>query len=185
MPRYTGSVGIKGCCSKYFNSVWYMTNIVPLCTLVHTARGPTPRNQPANPSVRYITRRPVRTDDVSNVTAEWCLRDVDGDEVEIGRLGCIFDFCGFEVEDVECFEGWFEDGEDDGEGGEGFPDGAFDSGIGEASGLCWVCILVFTTSSGQVRTPAIPPAVAAVAISNPKPMSLCPTHAFASFCSCS
>lgn len=42
---------------------------------------------------------------------------------------------------------------------------------GAASGFCWVCILVFTTSKGHVMTPAIPPAVAAVAISRLKPMS--------------
>lgn len=68
-----------------------MTNIVPLCTLVQTARGPTPRNQPATPSVRYITRSPVITDDVSSVTAVWCLREVEGEEVEIGLLAWICD----------------------------------------------------------------------------------------------
>jgi hypothetical protein len=62
--------------------------MVPLWTLVHTARGPTPRNHPASPSVLYITRRPVMTDDVSKVAAEWCLSDVEGEDVEIGRRGC-------------------------------------------------------------------------------------------------
>jgi hypothetical protein len=36
--------------------------------------------------------------------------------------------------------------------------------------FCWVCIRVFTTSSGVVITPAMPPALAAVAISRGKPM---------------
>ena len=34
-----------------FNKYWYMTSIVPLCTLVQTNRGPTPRKRPATPSV--------------------------------------------------------------------------------------------------------------------------------------
>ena len=41
-----------GFSSNHFNNVWYMTNIVPLCTLVHTPLGPTPLNQPLIPSVR-------------------------------------------------------------------------------------------------------------------------------------
>jgi hypothetical protein len=28
------------------------------------------------------------TDEVSKVAAEWCLSDVDGEDVEIGRRGC-------------------------------------------------------------------------------------------------
>lgn len=48
---YTSSTLTSGCCSKYLNRVWYNTSMVPDCTLVHTARGPTPRNQPAMPSV--------------------------------------------------------------------------------------------------------------------------------------
>ena len=41
-----------GFSSNHFSNVWYMTSIVPLCTLVHTPLGPTPLNQPATPSVR-------------------------------------------------------------------------------------------------------------------------------------
>ena len=55
-------------------------------------------------------------------------------------------------------------------------------GIGE-SDATW--ILVFTTSSGQVITPAMPPADAPVKISKGRPIFLLPVHCFASFCSCS
>lgn len=44
-------------------------------------------------------------------------------------------------------------------------------GRGAASGFCCVCIRVLTTSSGQVITPAIPPAVAAVSTSSWNPIS--------------
>lgn len=43
-----------------------MTSIVPLCTLVQTNLGPTPRNQPPTPSVLYIILRPVMIEDVSS-----------------------------------------------------------------------------------------------------------------------
>jgi hypothetical protein len=66
---YTSSTLVSGCCSKYLNSVWYKTSMVPDWTLVQTARGPTPRNQPAMPSVLYIISRPVVTDEVSSVAA--------------------------------------------------------------------------------------------------------------------
>jgi hypothetical protein len=51
---------------------------------------------------------------------------------------------------------------------------------GEAVGLTCVCMRVLTTSSGVVITPAIPPAVAAVKISNGRPMSCDPMYRFAS-----
>lgn len=38
--------------SNCFNKYWYITSMVLLWILVHTPRGPTPRNQPARPSVR-------------------------------------------------------------------------------------------------------------------------------------
>jgi hypothetical protein len=47
-----GSFLTMGFSSNHFNNVWYMTSIVPLCTLVQTPLGPTPLNQPATPSVR-------------------------------------------------------------------------------------------------------------------------------------
>lgn len=53
-----------------FNRYWYRTSIVPLCTLVHTNRGPTPRNRPGTPSVLYMSFRPVSTEDVSSVGVE-------------------------------------------------------------------------------------------------------------------
>ena len=99
---YTSSTLESGCCSKYCSNVWYRTSIVPDCTLVHTARGPTPRNQPAIPSVLYIIFRPVITDDVSRVAAPWALRVVDGEDVDIGRL-CVepgFTLCA----GVVCFD---------------------------------------------------------------------------------
>jgi hypothetical protein len=47
-----GSFLTMGFSSNHFSNVWYMTSIVPLCTLVQTPLGPTPLNQPATPSVR-------------------------------------------------------------------------------------------------------------------------------------
>lgn len=58
-------------------------------------------------------------------------------------------------------------------------------GIDVSGGLICVCILVLTTSSGHVITPAMPPADAAVAISRPRPMSLLPAYCLAHVCSCS
>ena len=55
--------------------------------LVHTARGPTPRNHPANPSVLYIIFKALMTEDASMVAAECMRSDVDGEDVEIGRFG--------------------------------------------------------------------------------------------------
>jgi hypothetical protein len=90
---------------------------------------------------------------------------------------------------VECFGGDFVFVEDDeleldAEIWEDCFGVGFSEGV-KASGLCCVCILVLTTSRGHVITPAMPPADAPVKISNPIPISLWPTHAFAIFCSCS
>jgi hypothetical protein len=46
------------------------------------------------------------TEEVSSVAAEWCLSDVEGEDVEIGRRGC-FVGVGFDVAGVECFRGEF------------------------------------------------------------------------------
>ena len=142
--------------------------MVPDCTAVHTARGPTPRKRPLMPSVRYMMRNPVMTEDVSSVAAACGLTDVDGDEVEILRVeerredfGCGVE-CLMVVVVAGCDEVWCI-----------------------SMGWTCVCILVLTTSSGQVITPAIQPAEAAVKISSGRPMSLLPTQARASFCSCS
>jgi hypothetical protein len=64
-----------------------------------------------------------------------------------------------DVADVACFET---------EAGDNVALG----GCAEAEDVlgCCVCILVFTTSSGVVITPAIPPALAAVRISSGNPM---------------
>ena len=78
---YTSSCLTSGWSSNHRNKVWYSTNMVPLCTLVHTARGPTPLNQPAMPSVLYIILSPVMTDDVSNIAAPCVRRAVEGEEV--------------------------------------------------------------------------------------------------------
>ena len=48
-----------------------------------------------------------------------------------------------------------------------------------------VCIRVLTTSSGHVRTPANPPAVVAVSISRPMPISSDSAYCLAHFRSCS
>lgn len=60
--------------------------MVLLCTLVQTALGPTPRNKPQTPSVLKMSRKPLMMEDVSRVVAECCLREVEGDDVEIGRF---------------------------------------------------------------------------------------------------
>lgn len=88
--------------------------------------------------------------------------EATGAEVEIGRV-CV------RTPDVGlCSAGGF---------------GAAGAAVG--SGFCWVWTRVFTTSIGQVSTPAIPPAVTAVKTSSPNPMSREPTHSFATRCSCS
>jgi hypothetical protein len=99
---YMSSAFVSGCCSKYLKSVWYNTSIVPDCTLVHTARGPTPRNQPATPSVLYMIFSPVITDEVSNVAAPCAFNVVEGEDVDIGRLWDDSDLLG--LAEVECFE---------------------------------------------------------------------------------
>lgn len=156
--------------------------MVPLWTLVQTNLGPTPRNQPTIPSVLYINFSPVKIDEVSRTGAPGLTVDVDGDEVDMNR-GCVCD----EEEEV--------DGILDGDGWGRLDDVSlglvcispeavtcFAPGV---SGFCCVWIRVLTTSRGQVMTPAIPPAVVAVRISNPSPISLCPTQCLAYFCSCS
>lgn len=57
--------------------------------------------------------------------------------------------------------------------------------VPDSVGFSCVCILVLTTSSGHVMVPANPPALAAVKISNPRPISLLPTQSFAQCCACS
>lgn len=74
----------------------------------------------------------------------------------------------FDVADVECFDA----DAGDMEGFEGCVE--LDDVLG-----CCVWILVFTTSSGVVITPAIPPALAAVKISNGNPMSWEPMYRLA------
>jgi hypothetical protein len=101
--------------------------------------------------------KPVKTEDVSSVAAPWALRVVEGDDVEMGRFWevCV-DVCL--AVDV-CFE-------DDAGVTAGFA-GYFDA---SGSSGCCVCMRVLTTSKGVVITPAAPPALAAVAISNRIPM---------------
>lgn len=60
--------------------------MVPLWMLVQRKRGPTPLNQPATPSVLYISFRPVRTEEVSRMAAPGLTVDVEGDEVEMNRV---------------------------------------------------------------------------------------------------
>jgi hypothetical protein len=81
-------------------------------------------------------------DDVSKVAAEWCFKDVEGEEVEIGRFGkCEVDFCGFGAEEVVCFVGgcgWVAAG-DDGEMecvGSLLGRGWTGNGTGDAVGWC-------------------------------------------------
>jgi len=114
------------------------------------------------------------TDEVSMVAAECIFKDVEGEDVEIGRLGTEVDFVVLE-DGVKCFEGGCECVVD--------VDTDFEKLM--MSGFCCVCILVLTTSNGQVMMPARHPAEAPVKISNGNPMSRCFIHAFASFCSCS
>lgn len=99
---------------------------------------------------------------MSSVAAPCALRVVEGDEVEMGRFCEIRVGVVFEV-DV-CFE-------DDVGVIAGF---AEEFAAAEGSGS-WVWMRVLTTSNGVVITPAAPPALAAVAISNGSPMLFDPT----------
>ena len=63
--------------------------------------------------------------------------------------------------------------------------GAGDVLLFPSCGLSCVWIRVLTTSRGHVSTPAMPPAVAPVVISRPRPISGLPAHCLAHFCSCS
>jgi len=107
------------------------------------------------------------TDDVSRVTAPCARRVVEGEEVDMGRF-CVEAVFPAVVE-VECFAV---------DEGESVVFGAL--GDEETAGLCCVWMRVLTTSSGVVITPAMPPAVAAVIISNGKPMLFEPIYCFAS-----
>ena len=71
-------------------------------------------------------------------------------------------------DDIECFEVAAGDSEAFGATGD----------VGDGP-LCWVWMRVLTTSSGVVMTPAMPPAVAAVAISSGRPMVFEPMYFFA------
>lgn len=91
---------------------------------------------------------------------------VEGEDVEMGReceeRGLLV------LEGVECFADAVGESE----------------GCGalvalEAVSLCCVWMRVLTTSSGVVMTPAMPPALAAVAISRGRPMLLEPMWRFA------
>lgn len=95
------------------------------------------------------------------MAAPWALNVVEGEDVDIGRLCAGSDLVG--LEGVECFVDVV---------GETVALGAVVEL--EVVSLCWVCIRVLTTSSGVVITPAIPPALAAVAISNGSPIMLDP-----------
>ena len=77
-----------GCIAICLSSAWYRTSIVPLCTLVQTNLGPTPRKSPTTPSVLYINRNPIITEEVSNLTASGFRREVFGEDVEIARRCC-------------------------------------------------------------------------------------------------
>lgn len=85
---------------------------------------------------------------------------VEGEDVDIGRLCEEFGLLGRDV--VEYFDG------------ERVVVFGGIVGVECVSGLCCVCMRVFTTSRGVVMTPAMPPALAAVAISSGRPMMLDP-----------
>jgi hypothetical protein len=103
--------------------------------------------------------------------------EVEGEEVEIGRLGIEAGLV-FNVDVVACFVAVCA------EGAIPTPVAAGDDEP-ILSGLICVWILVFTTSKGHVRMPAMQPADAPVNSSSGSPISLLPMHAFANFCSCS
>jgi hypothetical protein len=130
-----------------------------------------------------MSLRPVTTEDVSSKGVPGLTVDVDGDEVEIGRE---WDRNAEELEEEEEEDEhveWTEDVLDEVSLAAGCSPTRV-TGLG-VSGFRWVWILVLTTSSGQVKTPAMPPAVVAVKISRPKPISRWPTHCLAHCCSCS
>lgn len=104
------------------------------------------------------------TDEVSRVAAPCALSVVEGEEVDMSLL-CVV---GRGLADCAC--GACFDGVDAGKGAFGV------AGELEEGPLCWVWMRVLTTSRGVVRTPAIPPAVAAVAISKGSPMLLVPMY---------
>ena len=152
--------------------------MVLLCTLVQTSLGPTPRKQPAMPSLLYIILRPVTTEEVSSGTEPVLGTVVLGDEVDINRFCC--DACRVSGVKVPLAARVCRAACDC--GFNGLVAGVL--GV-SCNGLICVWILVLTTSSGQVMTPASPPAVAAVAISSGNPISLLPAHSIANFRSCS
>lgn len=83
---YRSTTRLSSHFSICFNKYWYSTSIVPLCTLVHTARGPTPRNHPGMPSVLYSSFRPSTMEAVLNFRGPDFGGDVvEGEDVEIGR----------------------------------------------------------------------------------------------------
>lgn len=116
-------------------------------------------------------------DEVSRLVDPGFGTDVFGEEVEIKRLGPEFEdeatYSGLAAEACLVSLGCI------------VLAGVVDVFALSSKGLTCVWILVLTTSSGHVMTPAIPPAVVAVIISNARPMSLDPTNCFAHFCSCS
>lgn len=152
--------------SSCFKIDWYKNSIQPLCTLVHTNLGPTPRNHPATPSVLYISLSPVTTDEVSKLIHPGRGVCVEGEEVEIDLTCCLRDDVapGIAVVDIDAATG-FDDT--------------------KSAGLICVCILVLTTSSGHVITPANPPALAPVKSSKGRPISLHFFHCLAHVCACS
>lgn len=103
------------------------------------------------------------------MAAPCAFRVVEGEEVDMGLL-CVVVARGL----AECVGGVCFDDVDD--GGSGDFGAMVELGVGP---LCWVWIRVLTTSRGVVMTPAIPPAVAAVAISKGSPMLLVPMYFFA------
>ena len=108
------------------------------------------------------------TEDVSSVTAPCALSVVDGEEVDIRRL-CVEPGLTDCDAGGACFDA--DAGDKEAFGATGEPD--------EVGPLCCVWMRVLTTSRGVVITPAIPPAVAAVAISSGSPMLFEPMYFFA------
>jgi len=159
--------------------------MIPLCTLVHTARGPTPRNHPPMPSLRYINRKPMNTLAVLSFIAPALGGGVvEGELMEVAQDAEAWNprLCTLGVE----------------------------AEVPTAVGLVRTCVCnrVLTTSTpvtrsisiqkekckqevdslpnGHVIVPAKPPAIAPVAISSPIPISFpLPTYSFANFWNCS
>lgn len=120
------------------------------------------------------------TDEVSRLSEPGFGVDVLGDELNIVR-SCWRPFAA-------VGDGWEETTGSDFAGCRCMFVGLDDAALVEdasSCGLSCVWIMVFTTSNGQVITPAMPPAVAPVSISRPSPISLLPTHFLAKSCSCS